>query len=231
MRLAMASHLSRPLAFLFLAAGAAVAVAAEKDPGRQIANAYGLADFGSIEEIHYTFNVEFGDRHITRSWIWLPREDVVAFHAENGAPFTYRRAELDETTSEEQRQIDHWFVNDQYWLLFPFHLVWDEGLTIEDRTREDPSGDGTRHLVVTYPEAGGYTPGDTYELFVDDADRIAWWIYRPAADPEVSRAATWGPLMTSGAVAHGPAAIPAALSSSSMRRPAGGHCKRRSAWA
>ena len=57
--------------------------------------------------------------------------------------------------------------------------------------------------MVTYPDAGGYTPGDTYELFVDDADRLAWWIYRPATDPDVSRAATWedhrrvGPLLIS----------------------------------
>lgn len=193
MRRVTITRLSRPLALLFLLPGLAPVAnpATDADPARAVADAYGLADFGTVEEIHYTFNVEFGERRIARSWIWLPHEDVVAFHREDGTPFTYPRAELDENASEEQRQIDHWFINDQYWLLFPFHLMWDEGITIEDRTGTDPSGDGTRHLVVTYPDVGGYTPGDTYELFIDDEDRITWWIYRPGSDPEVSRAATW----------------------------------------
>ena len=55
-----------------------------------------------------------------------------------------------------------------------------------------PIGTGkARRIVVSYPTNEGYTPGDVYELFVDDSDRIVQWVYRKGGDPKPTRITTW----------------------------------------
>jgi hypothetical protein len=75
--------------------------------------------------------------------------------------------------------VDPAFINDQYWLLFPFHLVWDAGATVEDAGMQRlPSGKGSaRRVVVKYP-SGGYTPGDTWEPYVGTDGRIRELVFR-----------------------------------------------------
>jgi hypothetical protein len=65
-------------------------------------------------------------------------------------------------------------------------------------------GDGqARRIVVSYPPEGGYTPGDVYELFIDDDGLIAEWIYRRGGATTPTRMSTWedhrrlGPLLVS----------------------------------
>jgi hypothetical protein len=54
---------------------------------------------------------------------------------------------------------------------------------------------------VSYPPEGGYTPGDVYELFLDDSFRITQWIYRKGGSTVPTNVATWddyrqvGPLL------------------------------------
>lgn len=162
--------------------------------GRTVASAYGFEEFDRIEAIRYTFNVELPDRRISRSWIWYPAEDTVVHDpGAGGESTTYKRNRLSGGGSEALRAIDAGYINDRYWLLFPFHLVWDRDARIED------AGIGTapisrqplQHLVVRYPSKGGYTPGDVYELFIDGNQRIAEWIYRKAGSPEPTRITTW----------------------------------------
>jgi hypothetical protein len=45
--------------------------------------------------------------------------------------------------------------------------------------------------VVTYPPAGGYTPGDVYELYLDDRFRLTQWVYRRGGSEKPSRITTW----------------------------------------
>ena len=90
--------------------------------------------------------------------------------------------------------VDARFINDQYWLLFPFHLIWDKKAEITDA--------GMRHypinkkrkatcLIVKYPpSAGGYTPGDIFELYIGKDNLIHEWIYRAGGKKE-GRALTW----------------------------------------
>ena len=41
------------------------------------------------------------------------------------------------------------FVNDQYWLLLPFHVVWDGGAAVEDvGMQKVPLGDGSADKIV-----------------------------------------------------------------------------------
>lgn len=157
-----------------------------------VADAYGIRSFGSVDQIRFTFNVKVGERRVKRSWVWEPHANRVTFD-KDGTPFTYNRNELNNNPSEELKKVDARFINDQYWLLFPLHLVWDDKAKIEDTGEHKlPMGDGNgERLVVTYPPTGGYTPGDVYELFIDNNYRISQWIYRRGGSPKPSRIATW----------------------------------------
>jgi len=86
---------------------------------------------------------------------------------------------LDSQPANVKEDVDPAFVNDQYWLLFPFHVVWDEGADVQDLGRHKrPLGKGSaRRVVVKYGAAGGYAPGDTWELYVGADHRVAEFIY------------------------------------------------------
>ena len=161
---------------------------------QSIGNAYGVDYFGSIEQIQYEFNVKIGDKWIKRFWIWEPKIDRVTFKGMNyQEAVTYHRDEIDTTASATLKKIDAWFINDNYWLLFPFHVVWDANIKVEDHGRQNlPLGSGrSRRVVITFPPSGGYTPGDVYEIFLDDNYRLIQWIYRNRGSEEPTRTTTW----------------------------------------
>jgi hypothetical protein len=171
-----------------------------------IGNAYGVNYFSRVEQIQYRFNVMIGEKQISRFWIWEPKLDRVTFKGMNyQEAVTYHRHEIDTTASSALKKVDAWFINDNYWLLFPFHVVWDNDLTLEETGRQKlPLGDGSaRCAVITYPASGGYTPGDVYEIFLDGNYRLMQWIYRRGGSTEPTRITTWenyrqaGPLMLS----------------------------------
>ena len=162
---------------------------------QKVADAYGLHAFGNVEEIRYTFNVQIGNKNVVRSWIWHPRTHRVTFlgNGKKGESFGYSRNDLTTNPTEKLKKIDARFINDQYWLLFPFHLVWDDKAKIENTGMHKlPMGEGAGfRLIVTYPPSGGYTPGDVYELFIDNHNRISHWIYRRGGSPKPTRTASW----------------------------------------
>ena len=171
------------------------ALSQEKTIAEKIANAYGVSGFGEIEEIKFTFNVHKGDIEAHRSWVWRPKENIVTF-SDGGSekPVTYNHKEITEDSPESLREIDAHFINDQYWLLFPFHLVWDTGMRVElaGENVKFPIGEGTGRMVtVVYPPTGGYTPGDRYDLYLDDNDMIAEWIYRRGGSETPTVTAMW----------------------------------------
>jgi len=71
-------------------------------------------------------------------------------------------------------------VNDQYWLFFPFHACWDTAATVEDKGMQNLAlGGGSARLVsVKYPSEGGYTPGDTWDLYVGLDNRVKQMLFR-----------------------------------------------------
>lgn len=171
-----------------------------------VASAYGAESFDRVEMIRYTFNARSGGEDVRRSWVWEPAEDRVTFVPGNGDPArTYRRAEVEDSPDPELQDIDARFVDDRYWLLFPFHLAWDRQAAVEDRgTAALPIGEGTaRHLVVRYPAEEGSTPGEVYELFVGPDLLLRQWIHRRGGAGESARMSTWedhrrvGPLVLS----------------------------------
>jgi hypothetical protein len=167
----------------------------DDDVRQKIAAAYGIQAFGQVEQIRYTFNVQLGDKRVERHWTWWPQQDRVEFRPEGNVEraVQYARAELDSDRSGNLKELDAKFINDQYWLLFPYHLVWDRQTTVEEvGQRPLPIGTGKATcVVVSYPPSGGYTPGDVYELFVDEQSRLVQWIYRRGGAAEPTRIATW----------------------------------------
>jgi len=89
--------------------------------------------------------------------------------------------------------------------LFPFHIAWDTNLAVEDIGRQNlPLGGGkAKCVVITFPASGGYTPGDVYEIYLNDNSRLLQWVYRHGGSEEPTRVTTWenyrqaGPLVLS----------------------------------
>ena len=169
--------------------------AEESDIAEKIARTYGVEGFGKIEQIEFTFNAIVGDKEISREWLWLPKEDKVAYlgNSETNQPLSYNRDNVT-SASESIKEVDSWFINDQYWLIFPFHMLWDEGIKINVANEKVklPIGDGmATKVTVSYPDQGGYTPGDVYELYLDDNYMILEWIYRRGGAEKPTRISTW----------------------------------------
>ena len=149
----------------------------------QLARTYGLDSFGQVEAIRYTWNAQFPGVNLSRSWVWEPKTGQVSCEGKDkdGKPVKarYLRSELNSQPANVKDDIDPAFVNDNYWLLFPFHAYWDKSPTVTDQgTKPLPLGNGSATLVeVKYPPGGGYTPGDTWDLYVGTDNRVVQFVY------------------------------------------------------
>lgn len=150
----------------------------------QIAKTYGVDSYGQIDAIRYTWNAKFPGVDVSRTWTWEPKANRVTYEGKDkdGKPVkvTYVRSELNSQPDNVKNEIDPGFINDNYWLVYPLHAYWDTGATITDQgTKKLPLGGGSATLVsVKYPaEAGGYTPGDTWDLYVGKDDRVEQFVY------------------------------------------------------
>ena len=194
------------LAALIVVLALSAACWAQKAPVTDaIAKAYGLDSFNQVEQIRYTWTADAF--HLSRSWLWNTKTGQVSYESKDkeGKPvkLTYNRSQLDREPAMVKSEIDPAFINDQYWVLFPFHLVWDTSAKVEDTGEHKlPLGKGSaRRIVVTYPSEGGYTPGDTWELFVGPDNRIKVWSWHRASAPKATGTWAWedhkkaGPLL------------------------------------
>jgi hypothetical protein len=150
----------------------------------QLAKTYGLDSFEKVEAIRYTFNLEFSGNNLSHSWIWHPKTGQISYEGKdkdgNPVKVTYDESKLYEESAIVKEQVDPAFVNDNYWLVFPFHVYWDfPGVDVQDKGMQNlPLGKGSAKLVsVKYPNGGGYTPGDTWDLYVGSDKRIEELVY------------------------------------------------------
>jgi len=179
----------------------------------QMAKTYGLDSWGQIEGLRYTFNLDIPalKLNLVQTWEWEPKTGKVTYEGKDkvGKPVkvTYQRSQLSSQPANVKDQIEPAFVNDQYWLIFPFHVVWDSSPDVQDKGMQKlPIGKGSAKLVVVkYPqEAGGYTPGDTWELYVGSDNRVEEFVFHHGGNAKPSVViATWtgykhaGPLLIS----------------------------------
>ena len=175
-----ASRVTAIGALLVGALWAAAPASAQQRPAiaDQIAKTYGVDSWGQVEALRYTFSFEWGKLKLSRSWVWEPKADRVSYDGPDkaGKPIkvTYIRSQLASQDAVVKEWVDPGFINDQYVLLFPLRLAWDTGATITDAgmSKLRLAKGSARKVVVTYPSDGGYTPGDTWALFVGPDNRI-----------------------------------------------------------
>lgn len=175
----------------------------------KIAQTYGFDQFNQVEAIMFTYNLSNDSTSIARHWIWNVKDNEIHYEGNdadgNMIDYSYVQGEKGEARPELEAQINSWFINDQYWLLYPYHLVWDKSAQITPvGTANLPIPPGkANELVVFYPEESSPMSGDTIKLFYDSSYQILQWVFYQAG-PESSRlATTWdansavGPLMLS----------------------------------
>ncbi len=154
----------------------------------KIANAHGYSNWQKVSKIDFTFNVDRDSSHFQRSWQWEPKTNNVVMISK-GDTLAYNRAQIDSTNLN----ADKAFINDKYWLLAPFNLVWDEGTTISDPVKEEApiSKNELNKITLTYTNDGGYTPGDAYDFYYGNDFIIKEWVYRKDNAQEPSLITTW----------------------------------------
>ncbi len=155
---------------------------------RQIAEASGIQNWKKVSEIAFTFNVDRNGNNFERSWIWKPKSEDIQMISSNDT-VNYNRAKMDSLVIK----TDAAFINDKYWMLAPFQLVWDKGMEFSEKKNvvAPISKDTLNQLTIVYPNDGGYTPGDAYDFFYDKNFRIKEWNYRKGNSPDPNLTATW----------------------------------------
>lgn len=140
----------------------------------KIAHAHGFENWNNISEIQFTFGKN-------RNWTWKPSSnDVTLMTAKD--TISYNRAAVDSLSLKADRA----FINDKFWLLIPFQLVWDAGTTISKPEMAEAPISKTKmnKITLTYSNKGGYTPGDAYDIFYSDDYIIREWAFRKGNKPE-----------------------------------------------
>jgi len=156
----------------------------------KVAKTYGIDSFDKVEAIRYTFNLEIPalKLNLSHAWEWEPKTGKVSFEGKgkDGKPVkvSYVRSQLASQPDAVKKEVDPAFVNDNYWLIFPFHAYWDSstasGADITDQgMKKLPQGKGSARLVsVKYPSnLGGYTPGDVWDLYVGPDNQIKEFVF------------------------------------------------------
>jgi hypothetical protein len=158
----------------------------------QIAKAYGLDSYEQVGAIRYTFNIR-GGISFSRSWVWEPRTGQITYEGvdKDGksvkVDFVQSKVAADSAIAKDK--IDWFFVNDNYWAFLPFHIYWDSaGATVQNMgIQKLPLGEGSAKLVtVKYPN-GGYTPGDTWDLYIASDNRMKEMVYHRGAPQNPER--------------------------------------------
>ena len=165
----------------------------------QLAKTYGLDSFGQIDAVRYTFNLELPALNVklSRTWTWEPKTGQVTYETKDkdGKPVkvTYNRNQLSSAPANVKDDVELAFVNDNYWFIFPFHVYWDTSANVDVKDKQKlPIGKGTAKLVsVKYPsEVGGYTPGDTWDLYVGPDNRVVEFVYHRGGPKKPSNVTT-----------------------------------------
>jgi len=85
-----------------------------------VANAHGFQNWQKVEKLEFTFNVDRDTSHFERSWEWKTKSNDIISISENDT-LNYNRTNMDSTALK----TNGGFINDKFWLLAPYQLVWD----------------------------------------------------------------------------------------------------------
>lgn len=166
----------------------------------QVAKTYGIDSWDKVEAVRYTWSIDIpGLFKATHKWEWEPKTGKISFEStdKEGKPVkvSYDSSQLASQPDQVKNEVEPAFVNDNYWLIFPFHAYWDKSASAIDQGKFNlPVGPGMAELVpIKYPaEVGGFTPGDIWDLYVGKDNRVVYFGYhRGGAKPPSRVFATW----------------------------------------
>ena len=161
----------------------------QKSIPEQVAYANGFSNWAKVNNITFTFNVDRKDSHFERTWSWAPKTNDVVFMTREDT-ISYNRKTVDTVLAK----TDAGFINDKFWLLAPYQLVWDKnGYTYEHQTiaTAPTSKESMQKLTIVYASEGGYTPGDAYDFYFEDDLIIQEWAFRKGNQEEPNMVTSW----------------------------------------
>jgi len=155
---------------------------------QKIANAHGFEHWDKVKTIEFTFGGKIEEPNSGRTWFWNPKTSDVKIDS-NGKTVKYNRNNMDSTSLKTDRA----FINDKFWVFIPFQLVWDEGTTISkpEKATSPVKQVELNKITILYSNEGGYTPGDAYDIYFDDAYIIREWSFRQGNAAEASLSNTF----------------------------------------
>ncbi|TDQ30739.1 hypothetical protein [Zeaxanthinibacter enoshimensis] len=161
----------------------------EKTILEKVAYAHGYEHWKDVRQIQFTFNVDRDTTHFERHWRWEPGSQAVTMQM-SADTLSYNRKEVDSLNMK----ADASFINDKYWLLAPYQLVWDQDnfeYEYQEAVTAPVSGSKMNKLTIVYGNEGGYTPGDAYDFYLGEDYRVKEWSFRKANAPEPNLSTTW----------------------------------------
>ncbi|MEM6333275.1 MAG: hypothetical protein AAF823_08060 [Planctomycetota bacterium] len=173
------------------------------------ADLHGFDQWDQVERLQWTFHVELPNgRTVDRSWNWHPKTGEVT-RTLDGESIAYDRDDLADA-ADEVIAADRQFINDSFWLIPLWHISrGDPELQLANADAWPIDSDARLFglsPIARYGPEGGYTPGDSYQLFFslnDDPERfmrLSLWLFR-RGDQGPGRPATFeqyvrlGPLL------------------------------------
>lgn len=154
-----------------------------------VAYANGFDKWSKVKSLQFTFNVDRDSTHFDRTWIWKPQKNEVTLITEEDT-ISYNRNKV----SEASLKADQGFINDKYWLLAPFNLIWDKDSYTSSLTvnaKAPISGKQMQKLTIIYKDEGGYTPGDAYDFFFEGDFIVKEWVFREKNSKDPSLVTSW----------------------------------------
>lgn len=155
----------------------------------KVANAHGFENWKNVKEIKFTFNVDRDTTHFERDWTWRPKTNDITATSPEGT-VSYNWADMDSTAYK----TNGGFINDKFWLLAPYQLVWDADNVTHAHAKEAEaplSKTSMQKLTIVYGNEGGYTPGDAYDFYFGDDLLIQEWVFRKSNQAKPSMITTF----------------------------------------
>ncbi len=162
----------------------------ENKIGHQIAIANGIDNFKKVQMLEFIFNVQRDTaKASSRHWQWFPKINEVVFITDSNTT----RFKRNDTTTQELKKLNARFTNDEYWLLYPYHLSWDKGFELIDSGMKMApiSGKSLQKITTKYNDKDGFTPGDMYDVYIDENKRVQEWAFHKGGSEEPSLITTW----------------------------------------
>ena len=188
------------LVFLLL-----VALPADAEQGidyrEKLVKSHGFDKINHVEAIRFTYNYQWNETRVARSWVWEPNTNRVTLTGslDGDKNVTFDLDEITEQSPDALRELAERFRGDTEAAFLPLWIARTEGVKIENGGYKlAPLGKiVARELIVTMPGE----QGNVYRLYVDENGRINQWhvTYGEEGNPPVT--AIWttdeqvGPLL------------------------------------